>query len=86
MTWALSTDRRRPGDMLNPRRRVPLAREPRAPAQRCGAELGGAPDLVRLEQHSPRVYRVPWPLSDGSGGHLPPRPAEAPAASAGGRA
>ena len=38
----------------------------------------GAPDLVRLEQYSERVYRVLWSLSDTSGGELR-RPTAGPA-------
>ena len=83
-TWTVSTDRRRPGDMLT-RGDVCHLHANRDAAERCGAVLGGAPDLVRLEQHSPRVFRVLWSLSDASGGELRPRPAAAPAASVGRR-
>ena len=52
----------------------------RAAAERCGALMGGAPDLVRLENHTARVYRVLWSLSDVAGGEL--RETGAPAGTA----
>ena len=42
--------------------------------------MGGAPDLVRLEKHTARVYRVLWSLSDVAGGEL--RKTGAPAGTA----
>ena len=54
----------------------------RAAAERCGALMGGDPDLVRLEKHRARVYRVLWSLSDVAGGELrkPVRPPAPPPA------
>jgi len=54
----------------------------RASAERCGALMGGDPDLVRLEKHTARVYRVLWSLSDVAGGKLrkPVPPASPPPA------
>ena len=69
MTWGVSTARRRPGELLT-RGDVCHMHADRAAAERCGALIGGAPDLVRLKQHSPRVYRVLWSLSGASGGQL----------------
>ena len=51
-------------------------------AERCGELMGGAPDLIRLEKRSERVWRVLWSLSDAAGGQLRPRPAAAPVAPA----
>ena len=69
MTWGVSTARRRPGDLLT-RGDVCHLHADRDGAERCGAAGPGAPDLVRLEQYSERVYRVLWSLSDTSGGEL----------------
>ena len=69
MTWGVSTARRRPGDLLT-RGDVCHLHADRDGAERCGAAAPGAPDLVRLEQYSARVYRVLWSLSDTSGGEL----------------
>ena len=74
--WAVSPERRRPGDLLT-RADVCHLHEDRESAERCGAMLGGVPDLVRLENRSERVYRVVWSLSDASGGELR-RPAPTP--------
>ena len=74
MTWGVSADRRRAGEFLT---RGDLAHvgPDRDGAERAGAALEGAPDLLRLEHQSPRVWRVLWSLSDASGGELRPRPA-----------
>jgi hypothetical protein len=77
MTWGVSTARRRPGDLLT-RGDVCHLHADRDGAERCGAAGPGAPDLVRLEQYSERVYRVLWSLSDTSGGELR-RPMAGPA-------
>ena len=58
-----------PGELLT-RRDVCHLHVDRAAAERCGALLGGTPDLLRLETQSERVYRVVWSLSDASGGEL----------------
>ena len=74
MTWAVSPVRRRPGEFLT---RGDLAHvgPDRDGAERAGADLGGTPDLLRLEHQSPRVYRVLWSLSAAADGELRPRPA-----------
>lgn len=76
MTWAISPVRRRPGELLT-RGDVCHLHGDRAAAERCGTEHGGAPELVRLERRSERVYRVVWSLSDAAGGTLR-RPAVVP--------
>ena len=79
-TWAVSTQRRRPGDLLT-RADVCHLHEDRVDAERCGALLEGVPDLVRLENQSERVYRVLWSLSEASGGELrrvAPAPVQTP--------
>ena len=84
MTWAVSPVRRRPGDLLT-RADVCHLHADRAAAERCGAGLGGAPDLVGLAPVRERVYRVEWSLSDAAGGTLrtaPPPPPVAPAPAA----
>lgn len=47
MTWAVSPELRRPGDLLT-RGDVCHLHEDRGEAERCGALLGGVPELVRL--------------------------------------
>ena len=69
MTWGVSPVRRRPGELVT-RGDVCHLHADRASAERCGALIGGVPDLVRLEKHTERVYRVTWSLSDASGGQL----------------
>ena len=69
MIWAVSPTRRRPGELVT-RGDVCHLHADRESAERCGALLGGVPDLVRLENHTERVYRVVWSLSDASGGKL----------------
>ena len=81
MSWGVSTARRRPGDLLT-RSDVCHVHGTRAAAERCGAAVEGAPDMVRLERYSARVYKVAWSLSDTAGGELrrppvPPAPAGA---------
>ena len=46
----------------------------RAAAEQCGVLLGGAPELVRLDEVRPAVYRVAWSLSSNR-----ERPATSPA-------
>ena len=46
----------------------------RAAAERCGVLLGGAPELVRLDEVRPAVYRVAWSLSSAASGRLRRRP------------
>ena len=69
MTWAISPIRRRPGELLT-RGDVCHLHADRDEAEQCGAEQGGAPELVKLERRSERVYRVVWSLSDTAGGKL----------------
>ena len=40
----------------------------RAATERCGVLLGGAPELVRLDEVRPAVYRVAWSLSSAASG------------------
>ena len=42
----------------------------RAATERCGVLLGGAPELVRLDEVRPAVYRVAWSLSSAASGRL----------------
>ena len=69
MTWAISFDLRRPGDLLT-RGDVCHLHDRRAAAEQCGAEHDGIPELLKLERRSERVYRVVWSLSDAAGGEL----------------
>ena len=81
VTWAISRNPLRPGALVTAGDVCHLHPD-RAAAERCGASMGGAPDLVRLDKHTTRVYRVLWSLSDVAGGELrkpPPPPAPAPA-------
>ena len=78
MTWAISRNPLRPGALVTAGDVCHLHPD-RAAAERCGALMGGAPDLVGLEKHTARVYRVLWSLSDVAGGKLrkpapPPTP------------
>lgn len=89
MTWAISRKPLRPGALVTAGDLCHLHPD-RAAAERCGALMGGNPDLVRLEKHTARVYRVLWSLSDMAGGELrkpapppappPPKPPKRPAA------
>ena len=69
MTWAISPELCRPGDLLT-RADVYHLCETRAEAEQCGVEFGRAPELVKLERRSERVYRVVWSRSDAAGGRL----------------
>ena len=69
MTWAISRKPLRPGALVTAGDVCHLHPD-RAAAERCGAVMGGAPDLVRLEKHTARVYRVLWSLWDVAGGEL----------------
>ena len=81
MTWAISRKPLRPGALVTAGD-VCHMHPDRAAAERCGALMGGDPDLLRLEKHTARVYRVLWSLSDVAGGELrkPVRPAAPPPA------
>ena len=86
VTWAISRKPLRPGALVTAGD-VCYLHPDRAAAERCGALMGGDPDLVRLEKHTARVYRVLWSLSDMAGGELRkpapppgPRPATRPSA------
>ena len=67
--WAVSSTRRRPGELLT-RGDVCHLYADRAAAERCGVRLGGAPELIRLDEIRPAVYRVTWSLSDAASGRL----------------
>ena len=60
---------RRPGELLT-RGAVCHVHADRAGAERCGVLLGGAPELVRLHEVRPAVYRVAWSLSSAASGRL----------------
>ena len=75
--WAISRNPLRPGALVTAGDVCHLHPD-RAAAERCGALMGGDPDLVRLEKHTTRVYRVLWSLSDVAGGELR-KPASPPA-------
>ena len=78
VTWAISRNPLRPGALVTAGDVCHLHPD-RAAVERCGALMGGAPDLVRLENHTARVYRVLWSLSDVAGGELrKPAPPPAP--------
>ena len=78
MTWSISRKPLRPGALVTAGDVCHLHPD-RASAERCGALMGGDPDLVRLEKHTARVYRVLWSLSDVAGGELrKPAPPAAP--------
>ena len=81
VTWAISRKPLRPGALVTASDVCHLHPD-RAAAERCGALMGGDPDLVRLEKHTARVYRVLWSLSDVAGGELrkPARPPAPPPA------
>ncbi len=81
VTWAISRKPLRPGALVTAGDVCHLHPD-RAAAERCGALMGGGPDLVRLEKHTARVYRVLWSLSDVAGGELrkPARPPAPPPA------
>ena len=80
VTWAISRKPLRPGALVTAGDVCHLHPD-RAATERCGALMGGDPDLVRLEKHTARVYRVLWSLSDMAGGKLrKPAPAPGPPA------
>ena len=81
MTWAISPKPLRPGTLVTAGDVCHLHPD-RAAAERGGALMGGDPDLVKLEKHTARVYRVLWSLSDMAGGELrkPAPPAASPRA------
>ena len=53
--------RRHPGRAAYPAATCATCMRNRAAAERCGVLLGGAPELVRLDEVRPAVYRVVWP-------------------------
>ena len=69
VTWAISRKPLRPGALVTAGDVCHLHSD-RASAERGGALMGGDPDLVKLEKHTARVYRVLWSLSDMAGGEL----------------
>ena len=75
VTWAVSATPRRPGDLLTAGDLAHVGPD-RDGAERAGAALGGAPDLLRLEKRSARVWRVLWSLSDTSRGQLRTAPSD----------
>ena len=78
VSWAISRNPLRPGALVTAGDVCHLHSN-RAAAERSGALMGGNPDLVRLEKHTARVYRVLWSLSDVAGGELrKPAPPPAP--------
>ena len=50
----------------------PLTNRPAA--EQCGVLLEDAPELVRLDEVRPAVYRVAWSLSSAASGRLRRRP------------
>ena len=60
MTWAISACRL--GELLTFGDVYHLRAE-RGDAERCGVLVGGTPELVRLGEVRPAVYRVVWSLS-----------------------
>lgn len=69
VTWAISRTECRLGDLLT-RGDVCHLHADRGDAERCGVRLGGAPELVRLDEVRPAVYRVVWSLSTAASGRL----------------
>ena len=72
-TWGCCPALRRPGELLT-RGDVCHVHADRAAAERCGVLLGGAPELVRLDEVRPAVYRVAWSLPSAASGRLRRRP------------
>ena len=72
--WAVSPAPRRLGEFLT-RGDVCHLHADRGEAEPCGLRLGGTPELVRLDEIRPAVYRVVCSLSHTASGRL--RPAEA---------
>ena len=56
-----------PWRAADPRRRVPPAHVPRR-GRTVGCAIRGAPDLVRLDEVRPAVYREAWSLSSAASG------------------
>ena len=71
MTWAISTTECRLGELLTHGYGCHLHAD-RGDAERCGVLLGGTPELVRLNEVRPAVYRVVWSLSTAASGRLRP--------------
>ena len=71
-TWGCCPALRRPWRAADPRRRVP--RCTRTAPRPNGAACGGAPELDRLDEVRPAVYRVAWSLSSAPSGRLRRRP------------
>lgn len=68
-TWGCCPEPRRLGELLT-RGDICHVHADRAEAERCGVLLGDAPELVRLDQVRPAVYRVAWSLSSAASGRL----------------
>ena len=60
--WGCCPSPRRSGELLT-RGDVHHVHADRAAAEQCGVLLGDAPELVRLDEVRPAVYRVAWSLS-----------------------
>ena len=58
-----------PWRVTDPRRRVPRARQT-APRRNGAACYSAVPELVRLDEVRPAVYRVAWWLSSAASGRL----------------
>ena len=71
--WGCCSSARRPGELLT-RGDVCHVHADRGAAEQCGVRLGGATELVRLDEVRPAVYRVAGSLSSAASGRLRPRP------------
>ena len=71
--WGCCPSPRRPSELLT-RGDVYHVHADRAAAEQCGVLLGDAPELVRLDEVRPAVYRVAWSLSSAASGRLRRRP------------
>ena len=71
--WGCCPSPRRSGELLT-RGDVHHVHADRAAAEQCGVLLGDAPELVRLDEVRPAVYRVAWSLSSAASGRLRRRP------------
>ena len=67
--WGCCPEPRRLGELLT-RGDICHVHADRSEAERCGVLLGDAPELVRLDQIRPAVYRVAWSLSSAASGRL----------------
>ena len=67
--WGVTRVRRELGELLT-RADVCHLHEDRGEAERCGAQMRGRPDLVRLDEVRPRVFSVVWSLSTAADGRL----------------